>query len=495
MPSPLSRHCSLRGLPWLLGVGIVLALSGCAGSPELQPWHTEHLEAEFTVDRFDHREVNDLDDYLVLEERLFEELRDKVYAQVETGPSQILNRYSAGSAADPARQPRNWNRTVRMDVAQPLGGVLLLHGMSDSPYSLRSLGERLREAGYRVVALRLPGHGTAPVGLRDVTWEDMSAAAELALNDLAKGSGNGPIHVIGYSTGAPLAVEATLEALEGRREHGVPASLILVSPAIRVHPTAGLASFKDTLSNLPGLDGLAYLTVMNEFDPYKYNSFATNAGTQVHRVTRAIDRRIRGLATDPAAAARFPPILVFKSTVDATVTTAAVVDNLLVRLPGGRHELVLFDINRNAAIKAALLIDDPAPLTQRLVEATDLPFALTLVTNASEDSVSVVVQHKDANSATLAEVQDLALRWPPGVVSLSHVALPIPPDDPLYGTVPPARKDLVYLGNLAIQGERGLLQVPESWLLRLRFNPFYGYLEDRAADWIATATESAVARD
>jgi len=57
-----------------------------------------------------------------------------------------------------------------------------------------------------------------------------------------------------------------------------------------------------------------------------------------------------------------PPILVFKSTVDSTVTTEAVVDRLLALLPPRRHELVLFDINRSAA-KSTLLYSDPGPLT------------------------------------------------------------------------------------------------------------------------------------
>ena len=46
-----------------------------------------------------------------------------------------------------------------------------------------------------------------------------------------------------------------------------------------------MAGFKNALAVLPGLGGLAYLSIMDEFDPYKYNSFATNAGAQVHRLT------------------------------------------------------------------------------------------------------------------------------------------------------------------------------------------------------------------
>ncbi len=67
---------------------------------------------------------------------------------------------------------------------------------------------------------------------------------------------------------------------------------------------------------------------------------------------------------------------------------------------------------------------------------------------------------------------------------MSHVALPIPPDDPLYGQRPPGNDDVLFLGQMAIQGERGLLQFPSDWLMRLRHNPFYTFLEMRALAWI-----------
>ena len=58
------------------------------------------------------------------------------------------------------------------------------------------------------------------------------------------------------------------------------------------------------------------------------------------------------------------------------------------------------------------------------------------------------------------------------MISLSHVALPFPPDDPLYGQRPPDNEDVLFLGQMAIQGERGLLKLSSDWLLRLRHDPF-----------------------
>jgi len=445
----------------------------------------EKLTEEFTADMAE-GDVRTFADYLELEERLFRQLDELIRSGTHTGPEYALARFSRGSAADPERWPRNWNRSFELEPDAPVGGVLLLHGMSDSPYSLRALGETLNRRGYRVLGLRLPGHGTAPSGLRFITWQDMAAAVRLAMDHLGTELESRPIHIIGYSTGGPLALGYALEALEGTTQP-LPASLVLVSPAIRVHPASALARFKDTLSALPGLHSLAYLAVMDEFDPFNYNSFATNAGAQVHAITRDVDRRIAALAEDTAAAGRFPPILALKSTVDSTVTTEAIVDNLLKPLPPNRNELVLFDINRHAAVKSTLLIADPAPLTDRLMADEKLPFAVTFVTNEHPQSPNVVSRYKPPNSREEADVQPLGFAWPRNVVSLSHVAVAFPPDDPLYGQGPPRSQELVFLGDLAFTGERGLLRLPAEWLLRQRFNPFYPYLETRVLQWLQDA--------
>ncbi|MGD8656568.1 MAG: alpha/beta fold hydrolase, partial [Desulfobacterales bacterium] len=447
----------------------------------MEPWHTERLTEEFTVDMTD--EIQTFDDYRKLEDRLFAQLEKKVYARIPTGPEYALVRYSAGSAADPQPHRPNWNRSFEFTTDQPAGGVLLLHGMSDSPYSLRVLGETLMQRNYWVVGLRLPGHGTAPSGLKYVKWQDMAAAVRLGMVHLASKLEQKPIHIVGYSNGSPLALNYTLEAL-GNDALPVPASLVLISPSIGLHPAAALAKWKRRLSVLPGLGQMAWLSLIPEFDPYKYNSFATNAGEQVHSLTRSVARRIARAPSD--ASSILPPMLVFKSTVDATVSVDAVVDRLLKHLKPNRHNLVLFDINRFAA-KSSLLIDDPAPFTARLTADKSLPFGLTLVTNANPDSRAVVAHYKPPFSTKASKAEPLHLAWPHGVISLSHVALPFAPDDPLYGQGPPAEKDALFLGQMAIQGERDLLKIPYSFLLRIRYNPFYVYLETRVLEWFDQA--------
>jgi pimeloyl-ACP methyl ester carboxylesterase len=224
---------------------MAFCIPGCSDDHPLKPWLTEALTEEFTADMAG-GQVRTFEDYLALEQRLFRQLDDKIYAKSPVGPEHALERFSRGSTADPSRWERNWNHTFELETEAPVGGLLLLHGMSDSPYSLRALGEAINEHGYRVVGLRLPGHGTAPSGLRSITWQDMAAAVRLAMGHLAAELGSKPIHIIGYSTGGPLALNFALEAVESG-DGAVPASLVLISPAIRVHAASALAQFKNTL--------------------------------------------------------------------------------------------------------------------------------------------------------------------------------------------------------------------------------------------------------
>jgi alpha-beta hydrolase superfamily lysophospholipase len=454
--------------------------------PPLQLWHEVALDAEFTAAQA--REVQTLEDYLALEERLYAELDAAVYAKTPSGPRERLNRFSAGSAADPRAREPNWNRTFELVPADPVGGVLLLHGMSDSPYSLRALGEALFGQGYRVLGLRMPGHGTAPAGLVTVTWEDMAAATRLGARHLAGVLVGKPIHIIGYSTGAALALDYSLDAREAP-DLALPASLVLVSPAIGITPLATLTRFFDLMAHLPGLDQLAFTSLVPEFDPFNYNAFTANASLQVHRMTHATARRVRRLAAQ-APIDGFPSTLVLLSIVDATVSPRAAVENLLRHLAAGRHELLLYDIN-HSELKSPLIMIDTAALTEPLLADATLPFTVTLVGNESETSRRVVASRKEPFSTGITSGEPLTGTWPGDTISLSHVDLPFPPDDPLYGRYPPDEPGQIFLGQLAVRGERGVLKVPAQWLLRLRHNPFYDYQERRVLDWIGQANAGA----
>jgi hypothetical protein len=88
--------------------------------PDLDPWHTIHLDEEFTASG----PVESFDEYLALEGRLFSQLDDWVYAAVPAESPSAINRYDRGSEADPGRWPTNWNRTFQLSAEDPRAGVL-----------------------------------------------------------------------------------------------------------------------------------------------------------------------------------------------------------------------------------------------------------------------------------------------------------------------------------------------------------------------------------
>jgi alpha-beta hydrolase superfamily lysophospholipase len=446
--------------------------------PDLELWHRVDLDAEFTASRA--MEITTLQNYIEMESLLFQQLDERVFNAVTAEKQHRFLRFSAGSIADPRNRTPDWNRTIALTHPDARGAALLLHGLSDSPYSLRSMAELLYERGLTVLALRLPGHGTTPSGLLGSDHRDWMAAVRLGMRHLAgEVDKHQPLYIVGYSTGAALAVEYATARLLG--ESLPPArALILLSPAIGVSPLAAFAVWKSRLAALPGLETLAWTNILPEFDPYKYNSFTVNAADQVHRLTQRVAKQLKALGS-PQGVTGMPPILVFQSVADATVSASAVLNGLFLQLATGDHELVAFDINRHADIEPFLRASVPDSRSMFL-DAPSMPVDFTLVTNANTETDQVMSLHRAAGS-TVAEAVALDLAWPIEVYSLSHVALPIAPDDPIYGSEPPA-DDRVFLGRMDVRGERGLLAISEASLMRQRFNPFYSYVETRVVAFL-----------
>ncbi len=112
-------------------------------------------------------------------------------------------------------------------------------------------------------------------------------------------------------------------------------------------------------------------------------------------------------------------------------------------------------------------------------------YAVSVVTNRSENDLRVLELRQAAGLPGFTS-RTLAYAWPDDVYSLTHVALPFPLDDEVYG-LESAGADSGYphLGRVQMLGERGALILPLALLLRLRSNPFYGYIEERINDAIA----------
>jgi len=82
-------------------------------------------------------------------------------------------------------------------------GVLLVHGFTGTPMSMRPWGEHLAAAGFTVSGPRLPGHGTTWQDCNASTHEQWTAAVETAFDELAAGCDQ--VFVAGLSMGGTLA--------------------------------------------------------------------------------------------------------------------------------------------------------------------------------------------------------------------------------------------------------------------------------------------------
>ena len=108
---------------------------------------------------------------------------------------------------------------------------------------------------------------------------------------------------------------------------------------------------------------------------------------------------------------------------------------------------------------------------------------------ACSDSQDVIIRKKRAGERGITD-RPTDFTWPEKLYSLSHVALPTPANDPLYGRGGPVSSPGIHLGDLDFRGERGVLQVPASSLMRLQWNPFYPYIEQRMLEFVHLNTPS-----
>lgn len=202
------------------------------------------------------------------------------------------------------------------------GGVLLVHGLGDSPWSFHDLAPRLARQGFLVRSVLLPGHGTVPEDMLEVSLEDWrhTVAEQTAL--LQRDAG--PVYLGGFSTGANLVLD------QAYAEPAV-AGLLLFSPAFRSSVPFGWATLllrhvKPWLLE-PGTE--------TESIPMRYANMPTNGFAQYHRSSV--------LARERLASGRFDkPALVVLAASDSVVDTAHALDTFQTRFSHPQSRLIWY---------------------------------------------------------------------------------------------------------------------------------------------------------
>jgi alpha-beta hydrolase superfamily lysophospholipase len=445
--------------------------------PDLKPWHT-WAPREAGADEIARLDWNT---WLAAEGRLFDDMRNHLREKIDAEDRVAANRYFEGSPLYAARFARDWNRSFELlPAGPPVGAVVLLHGLSDSPYSLRHVAQSYVNQGYAAIGIRLPGHGTVPAGLTRARWQDWRAATRLAMREARRIAGPGkPLHLVGYSNGGALAMQYTLDAAADESLDR-PARVVLLSPMIGLTRFARYAGVAGWPALLPRFSKSAWLDIVPEFNPFKYNSFPVNAARQSYELTQVIDEQLATAAAN-GSIAKMPPILAFQSVVDSTIAGEALVSTLFARLPENGSELVLFDVNRATPFDILMSREALSRLEQMLPSGPQR-YRVTVIGNTASDS-QVTESSRPAGTAA-AVTRPLGLEYPRSFFSLSHVALPFPPSDSLYGTEPDAEDFGVHLGSQSPRGERGTLIRGADSLVRASCNPFYSYLQQRIEEGI-----------
>ena len=467
---------------WIVTVVSVLLLTiyfGWAfdsrGMLQLGPEHRIRFEHEFKAR---HEDDTDWADYLEIGEQLSIELEEKIAST--NRPGSLVDRYSASSLSYPGNFPSNWNRSYEMSVPSPRGVAVLLHGLTDSPYSMLATAQTLAGNGYNVIVPRMPGHGFAVGGLRQARWEDWTAAVRIAIRHAKTlPGGDRSLLLGGYSNGGLLAIDYAL-ACDDMDDMPCPNGIILMSPAIAVSKAAIVTNLHPAISWMPYFDQFQWLSILPEVDPFKFTSFPKRAAWEVFRVS---SRTHLQLAT-PEEVVKLPPILTFQSAVDNTVSARAIVTLLYSHLPANGSRLVVYDINRHSAL-LHLMKTPPVDIVDYFQAMAPLDFDVTVLRNrdSSGNEIDALTLRAGGSDTSIEETN---LAWPRGVISLSHIALPFRTDDLVYGdgSAQRAGEPGLLLGALAPRGEAGVLTLTPTYFLRARNNPFYAFQARVLSEWV-----------
>ncbi|CAG9931456.1 alpha/beta hydrolase [Candidatus Nitrotoga arctica] len=273
--------------------GLLLLLQACGATPPLGARHQPSgLNTQFNSDQL-------------------------AFSDYVADSRAMITKVRAGSNVTELEKVVNGNVPFELKPAEscPKGrekpyrrGVLLTHALTDAPYSMHSLASFFQENCFRVMAVLLPGHGTQPGDLLDVTWQEWAKAEAYGTDKLAAEADE--IYLAGFSTGGTLSV---YQALGDNRVRG----LFLFSPALKVTPMASLATVHKIYSWL--MPSAKWVSIMPDKAIYRYESFPKNAAAQVYTLIQKVQAQLHKHEVNI-------PIFTAASQDDTTVYTSATLD-------------------------------------------------------------------------------------------------------------------------------------------------------------------------
>jgi carboxylesterase len=180
-------------------------------------------------------------------------------------------------------------------------GILLSHGFTGSPRSMRPFGEHLAAEGFGVAVPRLPGHGTDWRELNTTRWQDWYAVLDNELERLRKEHDR--VFVAGLSMGGCLVLRLA-------EQHGADISgVIVVNPSVRTDDKRSvmLPVLQRLVASFPGISNDIKKPGVDEGAYDRMPLRALYSLSQLWRITREDLAKVT------------QPLLLFRSTVDHVV--------------------------------------------------------------------------------------------------------------------------------------------------------------------------------
>jgi carboxylesterase len=199
-------------------------------------------------------------------------------------------------------------------------GVLLCHGFTGSPQTLRPWADYLAKAGYTVSLPRLPGHGTTWQEMARTRWEDWYAEVDRAFDLLQARTEE--IFVMGLSMGACLALR--LAELRGAAVRG----LVLVNPSVTADTKLFVLAPVLKLV-VPSLKGIGSDIKKEGVHEASYDRTPVKAAATLPGLWRTTQEHLSDVTQ---------PVLVFRSTTDHVVGPASL-KILTAALPPAQLEI------------------------------------------------------------------------------------------------------------------------------------------------------------
>jgi carboxylesterase len=216
-------------------------------------------------------------------------------------------------------------------------GVLLSHGFTGTPQSMRPWAEHLAAAGLTVRCPLLPGHGTRWQDMNDTTWDDWFGAVESAFDDLRRTCST--VFVMGLSMGGTLV----LRLAELRAEQVTGIVVVNTSLATERKDAKLLPLAKRVVGSFPGIASDIKKPGVTEL---AYDRLPLKAAWSLQRAWPVVHRDLPSITA---------PVLVFRSSVDHVVEPVSG-RKLMGGLGGGKVEEVVLENSYHVAT-----LDNDAP--------------------------------------------------------------------------------------------------------------------------------------